>query len=217
MSQDPYLTARQQMVRNQICGRGITDERLLAVLERVPRERFVLPAELAAAFADRALPIEYGQTISQPYMVAAMTYCLKLASHHRVLEIGTGSGYQTAILASLSREVYTIERIGPLQGAARSLLESLGITNVIYHVGDGSLGWSEFAPYDRIIVTAGAPEVPPSLTGQLVDGGRMSIPIGAQGEQVLTVVERLGKKTHETPQFACRFVKLIGEQAWREE
>jgi len=217
MLTDPYRQARQRMVRDQIHARGITDERVLAVMEQVPRERFVSPAEQDAAFADRALPIEQGQTISQPYMVAAMTQCLHVEAQHRVLEIGTGSGYQTAILARLAREVYTIERLGPLQEAARSLLTSLGITNVIYRVGDGSVGWPQFAPFDRIMVTAGAPEVPPSLVRQLVDGGRMAIPIGERGEQILTVVERRGEKTHETPRFACRFVKLIGKEAWKDD
>jgi len=214
MLTDPYRQARQRMVRDQIRARGITDGRMLAVMEQVPRERFVSPAEQDAAFADRALPIDCGQTISQPYMVAAMTQCLQVEAHHRVLEIGTGSGYQTAILARLAREVYTIERLKSLQEAARSLLTSLGITNVIYRVGDGSVGWPEFAPFDRIMVTAGAPEVPPSLAGQLTDGGRIAIPVGEQGEQILTVVERRGAKICETPRFACRFVRLIGREAW---
>lgn len=217
MLTDPYRQARERMVQDQIRARGITDERLLTVMEQVPREQFVPPAEQSSAFSDRALPIDWGQTISQPYMVAAMTQCLQLEAQHCVLEIGTGSGYQTAILARLAREVYTIERLKPLQDAARSLLTSLGITNVIYRVGDGSIGWPEFAPFDGIMVTAGAPEVPPSLARQLVDGGRMAIPIGEQGEQILIVVERRGEKIHETPRFACRFVKLIGQEAWQDE
>lgn len=214
MLTDPYRQARQRMVRDQIRARGITDERLLAVMEQIPRERFISPAEQSSAFADRALPIDFGQTISQPYMVAAMTQCLQLEAHHCVLEVGTGSGYQTAILARLAREVYTIERVEPLQDAARTLLTSLGVTNVIYRIGDGSIGWPERAPFDRIMVTAGAPEVPPALTRQLIDGGRMAIPVGEPGEQILTVVERRGEKVHETPQFACRFVRLIGQEAW---
>ena len=134
----------------------------------------------------------------------------------QVLEIGTGSGYQTAILARLACEVYTIERIGELQNSARALLASLGITNVSYRTGDGSLGWPEQAPFDRIIVTAGAPEVPPSLTAQLTDSGRLVIPVGGRDEQILTIVERTGPHTREVPRFACRFVKLIGREAWRE-
>jgi len=215
MLTDPYRQARQRMVRDQIRARGITDVRVLAVMEQVPRERFVSPAEPDAAFSDRALPIDCGQTISQPYMVAAMTQYLQVETHHRVLEIGTGSGYQTAILARLAREVYTIERLKSLQEAARSRLTSLGITNVIYRIGDGTVGWPQFAPFDRIMVTAGAPEVPPSLTCQLTDGGRIAIPVGDQGEQILTVVERRGDKMHETPRFACRFVRLIGREAWQ--
>ncbi|NLX20612.1 MAG: protein-L-isoaspartate(D-aspartate) O-methyltransferase [Phycisphaerae bacterium] len=204
------------MVREQIRARGITSERVLAVMEQVPRERFVPERDRPDAFCDRALSIACGQTISQPFMVAAMTDCLGLEGHHRVLEIGTGSGYQTAILARLACEVYTIERIGELQNSARALLASLGITNVSYRTGDGSLGWPEQAPFDRIIVTAGAPEVPPSLTAQLTDSGRLVIPVGGRDEQILTIVERTGPHTREVPRFACRFVKLIGREAWRE-
>lgn len=216
MCTDPYLDARQRMVREQIRARGITSERVLTAMEQVPRERFVPERDRPDAFCDRALSIACGQTISQPFMVAAMTDCLGLEGHHRVLEIGTGSGYQTAILARLACEVYTIERIGELQNSARALLASLGITNVSYCTGDGSLGWPEQAPFDRIIVTAGAPEVPPSLTAQLTDSGRLVIPVGGRDEQILTIVERTGPHTREVPRFACRFVKLIGREAWRE-
>ncbi len=216
MCTDPYLDARQRMVREQIRARGIASERVLTAMEQVPRERFVPEQDRPDAFCDRALSIACGQTISQPFMVAAMTDCLGLDRHHRVLEIGTGSGYQTAILARLAREIYTIERIGELQNSARALLESLGITNISYRTGDGSLGWPEQAPFDRIIVTAGAPEVPPSLTAQLTDSGRLVIPVGGRDEQILTIVERTGPHTREMPRFACRFVKLIGREAWRE-
>jgi len=202
------------MVAEQIRARRITDPRVLEAMERVPRERFVSPESVAEAFSDRALPIACGQTISQPYIVAAMTAQLELQSGHRVLEVGTGSGYQTAILACLARHVYTIERVEPLQTAARELLASLGIDNVSYRIGDGSAGWPEAAPFDCIIVTAGAPDIPQPLERQLADGGRLVIPVGAADEQTLTVLERIGNRTREKPQFPCRFVKLIGREAW---
>jgi len=215
MSADSHRSHRQRMVREQVRARGIRDERLLAVLEDVPRERFVPVGYRYDAFGDRALPIDCGQTSSPPSMVAAMTAALDVRPEHRVLEIGTGSGYQTAILARLARTVYTVERIGLLLDGARERLESLGIRNVEYRLGDGSLGWPDHAPYDRILVTAGAPEVPDALVDQLVDAGRLVIPVGDEIEQMLTVVDRLGPKRRETPQFPCRFVKLIGQQGWR--
>ena len=214
--EDSYLIHRQRMVNEQIRRRGISDERVLSVMTRVPRECFVPAGDAAAAFSDQALSIGHGQTISQPYMVASMTAELKLQAQHRVLEIGTGSGYQTAILAELAAHVYTVERLEPLQAAARQLLESLQIANVSYLVGDGSAGWPEEAPFDRIMVTAGAPEVPGPLIEQLTDGGRLVIPVGGQNEQTLTVVEKRGGRIIEYPRYACRFVKLIGREAWRE-
>jgi len=204
------------MVDEQIRARGITNPRVLEAMEQVPRERFVPESQQPEAFADRALPIDCGQTISQPFMVASMTEHLCIESRHRVLEIGTGSGYQTAILARLASHVYTVERIAALQEKAHRLLESLGITNVSYRVGDGSVGWPEFEPYDRILVTAGAPEVPKPLLEQLVDGGRLVIPIGGRHEQTLTIVDRRGGKTIEMPRYACRFVQLIGREGWPE-
>jgi len=206
----------KRMVDEQIRARGITDARVLEVMERVPRDRFVLPDQASHAFEDRALGIALGQTISQPYVVSAMTAALQLEPQHRVLEVGTGSGYQTAILASLASAVYTIERLEPLLTAAQALLTSLGIQNVCYRVGDGSLGWREAAPFDGIIVTAAAPEAPRSLVDQLADGGRLVIPVGGPREQNLTVVERIGTTLRERPSFACRFVKLIGKEAWPE-
>lgn len=205
------------MVDQQIRARNVTDQRVLDAMEQVPRERFILPESAEEAFSDRALPIDCGQTISQPYIVAAMTAHLAVRREHRVLEIGTGSGYQTAILARLAREVYTIERVEPLQSAARSLLTSLGVRNVWYRVDDGSVGWPEAAPFDRIMVTAAAPEIPRSLVDQLVDGGRLVIPVGPAEEQTLTTVERIGYRTTETLRFPCRFVKLIGREGWPEE
>jgi protein-L-isoaspartate(D-aspartate) O-methyltransferase len=204
------------MVDEQIRSRGITDQRVLSAMVQIPRERFVPQTEAAAAFSDQALAIGQGQTISQPYMVASMTQELNLQPQHRVLEIGTGSGYQTAILAKLAQHVYTIERLEPLQTAARQLLQSLEINNVSYRLGDGSIGWKEQAPFDGIIVTAGAPQVPQTLIDQLLDDGRLVIPVGGHAEQILTVVQRQGLKTIETPRYPCRFVKLIGKQAWKE-
>ncbi len=214
MQPDPHLPKRRSMVEAQIRRRGVTDERVLAAMEEIPRERFVVEADADAAFNDSALPIACGQTISQPFMVASMTAHLEVRPEHRVLEVGTGSGYQTAILARLGYHVFTIERLAPLQEAARERLASLGIHNVSYRVGDGTAGWPEEAPFDRIMVTAGAPEVPRSLLDQLIEGGRMVIPVGDTGDQILTVVERLHGKTRETPGYPCRFVKLIGAEAW---
>ena len=216
MAPESYGFARKRMVDEQIRARGITDPRVIEVMEQVPRERFMPASQVHEAFSDRALPIDCGQTISQPFMVASMTEHLDVHSQHCVLEIGTGSGYQTAILARLAAHVYTIERLAPLQEEAHRLLDSLGITNVSYLVGDGSLGWPEFAPFDRIIVTAGAPETPRALVDQLVDGGRLVIPLGGRSEQTLTVVDRREGKTIEMPRYACRFVQLIGRQAWPE-
>ena len=148
------------MVEEQIRARGIADKRVLRLMVEMPRERFIPAAEQHGAFSDRAVPLDCGQTVSQPFMVAAMTEYLQVEPEHRVLEIGTGSGYQTAILARLAREVYTVERLTSLQEQARTLLESMDIRNVAYRTGDGSIGWAEMAPFDRIMVTAGAPDVP---------------------------------------------------------
>ncbi|HOB73338.1 MAG TPA: protein-L-isoaspartate(D-aspartate) O-methyltransferase [Phycisphaerae bacterium] len=211
---DPFEKDRRRMVEEQIRARGILDGRVLAVMERVPRERFVPPAGQIFAYADQALALPAGQSISQPFVVAAMTEALAIQPQHRILEIGTGSGYQTAILAELAAEVYTIERIEPLQRTAREVLAMLGILNVSYRTGDGTLGWPEAAPFDGIIVTAAAPDAPRTLLNQLVDGGRLVIPVGGETEQTLMVIERTGAGLHQTPQFPCRFVKLIGEEGW---
>lgn len=206
--------ARRRMVAEQIRARGISDPRVLAAMEEVPRERFVPPESRGQAFADRALPIAGGQTISQPYIVADMTACLDIQPHHRVLEIGTGSGYQTAILARLAGEVFTVERIESLLTAARTLLESMGIHNVHYRVGDGSLGWPQHAPFDRIMVTAATPRVPQALLDQLAESGRLVAPVGGQTDQILTLIRREQGRLIETPRIPVRFVKLIGDQAW---
>ncbi|HSW45427.1 MAG TPA: protein-L-isoaspartate(D-aspartate) O-methyltransferase [Phycisphaerae bacterium] len=208
--------ARIRMVAEQIRARGIADPHVLEAMEQVPREKFVPIARQHEAFSDRALPIDCGQTISQPFMVASMTDLLDVQPHHRVLEIGTGSGYQAAILVRLAGHVYTIERLTELQAKARQMLETLGFMNISYRVGDGTLGWPEEAPFDRIMVTAGAPEVPKALAEQLVDGGRLIIPLGGRHEQTLTVVDRRAGRTIEMPRYACRFVQLIGQEAWPE-
>jgi protein-L-isoaspartate(D-aspartate) O-methyltransferase len=206
----------QHRLINQLRDRGIRDERVLAAMEGVPRERFV-PAEYQyAAFDDHALPIAAGQTISQPYMVALMTEALALAGPETVLEIGTGSGYQCAILSRLARHVISIERIASLAETARQRLETLGCTNVEMHVGDGSLGYRARAPYDGIIVTAGAPEIPRELYEQLAEGGRLVIPIGADRPQILKVVTRTPKGPIVVDGCACSFVPLIGSAAWPE-
>ncbi|MEA2513301.1 MAG: protein-L-isoaspartate(D-aspartate) O-methyltransferase [Thermomicrobiales bacterium] len=194
---------------------GIRDDRVLAAIGDVPRERFVPTASGDQAWANAALPIGAGQTISQPYIVALMTAALRLSGDERVLEIGTGSGYQAAILAALAAEVVTVERHASLAVAAESLLRDLGYANVRVVVGDGTIGWPECAPYDRIIVTAGAPRVPAPLIAELSqDGGRLVIPVGEPDNQVLLVVERHGDRTTEQPLGPVRFVPLIGRAGW---
>ena len=204
----------KEMVRRQIAARGISDPRVLAVMRDVPRERFVPPDYLGEAYADHPLPIGDGQTISQPYMVALMLECLRLRGHERVLEIGTGSGYQTALLAELCAEVYTIERIAALAEAARDRLSEMGCANVHTRIADGTLGWPEAAPFDGIIVSAAAPRVPPPLLEHLAAGGRMAIPVGGVNGQELIVAERVGKSFSETRVCGCIFVKLVGEEGW---
>jgi protein-L-isoaspartate(D-aspartate) O-methyltransferase len=203
-------------IDEQLVARGIGDPRVLEAMARVPREAFVPEASRALAYADRALPLACGQTISQPFMVASMTEALQLTGAERVLEVGTGSGYQTAILASLAHEVITIERWPELAGAARARLAALGYRNVTVIVGDGTLGDPSHAPFDRILVTAGAPHVPEPLKQQLVpDGGVLVIPIGSSGHQRLTVVSRHADRFTESVGEACVFVPLVGEEGWR--
>ena len=209
--------ARQQMVRLQLSARNISDPQVLKVMGQLPRELFIPEQWRHIAYEDRAVPIGAQQTISQPYMVALMTEQLKLSGEHKVLEIGTGCGYQTAILAKLVGQVYTVERIEALSQRARTVLEILKIKTVQYLPGDGSLGWKQFAPYDRIMITAGAPDVPEPLIDQLYDGGIMIVPTGPVEAQTLTKVVKQGPKLKKTALLACRFVKLYGQQAWPEE
>lgn len=203
------------MVSTQLRRRGIDDPGVLAALARVPRERFVPSIQIPFACDDRALGIGHGQTISQPYMVALMTQALGVEPDHRVLEIGTGSGYQTAVLAALDAQVYSIERVPELAERARAILADLHIANVQIRAGDGSLGWPEEAPFDRILVTAGAPSVPRPLLDQLdPDNGRLVAPIGPREMQNLVVVERHGTEWVTEKLLECRFVPLLGREAW---
>ena len=204
------------MVEGQLRSRGLRDERLLAAFARVPRHRFIPGRSAILAYDDHPVAIGHGQTISQPYMVAWMTDELGLTGAERVLEIGTGSGYQTAILAELAARVYTVERIAELSDGAARLLGELGYANIEFRVGDGTVGWSEEGPFDRIMVTAGAPTIPPTLLDQLAEGGRLAMPVGGRGGQDLTVVERRGGKLRRQSRGGCIFVPLIGKEGWPE-
>ena len=208
---------REKMVATQIEARGIHDHRVLEAMRKVPRHLFVGEALDYQAYGDFPLPIGEGQTISQPYIVAEMTQALELKKDDRVLEIGTGSGYQTAILAELAFRVYTIERVRELFIKARKLLDQLRYHNVIAKCSDGTLGWPDESPFEAIIVTAGAPEVPEKLVQQLIIGGRIVIPVGDRWSQTLLQVRRHPDGIQETDLGGCRFVKLIGEQGWKEE
>lgn len=207
---------RERMVAEQLIPRGISDKKVLAAFRKVPRHYFV-PADLQErSYDDYPLPIGNQQTISQPYMVALMTQSLGLRGGEKVLEIGSGSGYQTAILAEMAKEVYSVERIDLLATQAEKALKSIGYTNFKIKVGDGTLGWDEYAPYDAIIVTAAAPGVPESLVKQLKDGGRIVIPIGNGYMQILTIVEKNGDKLTTKEVCGCAFVPLIGKEGWAE-
>jgi len=212
--EEQFGPAAQAMVDRHLAPRGIDDARVLEAMRTIPRHVFVNPGDDDRAYADAALPTQADQTISQPYIVAAMTQLLRIAPTHRVLEIGTGSGYQTAILAQLAGEVVTIERDADLAARAAGTLAEFGYQNVRIEVGDGTLGFPGAAPYDRILVTAGAPETPPALIEQLGEGGRLVIPIGGRDEQVLTTVIKEGGEVRHVREFACRFVPLTGAQGW---
>ena len=202
------------MVDTQLRGRGICDPAVLAAFEDVPREMFVPPDRVAEAYGDHPIPIGAGQTISQPYVVALMVQELAVQSTHRVLDIGTGSGYQTAILAKLAGHVYAIERIESLAKQACGTLARLGMDNVTLCVDDGSGGWPEEAPFDGIICGAAAPEVPQSWAHQLADGGRIVAPAGGESAQILAVIEKHGDELTRRDICDVRFVKLIGKQGW---
>ena len=211
---DPALR-REEMVERQLRKRGVRDERVLAAMLSVPRHEFV-PADLAGeAYGDRPLPIGHGQTISQPFMVAAMAEALRLSGSERVLEIGTGCGYQAAVLSLLGREVHTIEMHEDLAAEAGERLRRLGYNNVLVHVGDGTLGWPDAAPYEAIMVTAAAPDVPPPLVAQLAEAGHLIVPVGTPDEQRLLYLEKHGDALTQHALYHCRFVPLIGQYGWK--
>jgi len=209
--------ARARMVREQLQPRGIIDPMVLEVMNRVPRHLFVDDALHAQAYGDFPLPIGDGQTISQPYMVALMTQLLGLTGQERVLEIGTGCGYQTAVLAALCERVYTVERIKALHVRARRVFDRLHIFNLLCKIDDGTLGWPEYAPYDAIIVTAAGPAVPEPLVGQLADPGVLVIPVGERGNQQLVVVRKRDGEVASRTVEDVRFVSLIGDHGWQEQ
>jgi protein-L-isoaspartate(D-aspartate) O-methyltransferase len=210
-----YIEERCRMVDNQIAGRGVQDERVLEAMKAVPRHSFVQPEYQYLAYTDGPLPIGNGQTISQPYIVALMTELLELKGNEKVLEVGTGSGYQAAILGYLCREVHSIERHAELARYAAKILEQLGFDNVEVHVGDGTLGLPALAPFDAIIVTAGAPNVPQVLLDELADYGRLVIPVGSRGGQYLERWRRQGENFRHEILLPVAFVPLIGDGGWR--
>lgn len=214
---DRYIKQRMKMVDTQIRARGIRNPRVLKALEKVPRHLFVNEALRDQAYNDNPLPIDGGQTISQPYIVALMTEALELTGSEKVLEIGTGSGYQAAVLAELVDHVFSIDRIASLAGNARRLLESLNYYNIAIRVGDGTLGWKDEAPFDAIMVTAGAPDMPKTLVEQIAVGGRLVVPVGGRHSQVLMKLTRLSESVNDVKKEdlgGCRFVDLIGEYGW---
>lgn len=213
---DPFAAARCDMIEKQLRRRGITDARVLAAMAAVPRQEFVPEDLRASAYEDSPLPIGEGQTISQPYIVAAMTSALRLEGGERVLEIGTGCGYQAAVLSRLAAQVFTVELRAPLARAAAERLERLRCTNVHLHCGDGTLGLPEFAPYDAILVAAAAPTVPSPLVPQLAEGGRMIVPVGEENDQELRLLTKKGGRITARILDPCRFVRLVGRYGWTE-
>jgi protein-L-isoaspartate(D-aspartate) O-methyltransferase len=211
-----YQRLREEMVRQQIEARGITDPAVLAAMRKVPRHLFVSEALRDQAYGDFPLPIGEQQTISQPFIVAEMTQALALRREDRVLEIGTGSGYQAAVIAEIAYRVYTIERLRLLYLQARKLFDELRLFSIVTRYGDGTKGWEEESPFDAIIVTAGAPEIPKALLNQLAEGGRLVAPVGNQHVQDLIRVVKDRRGLHQSNLGGCRFVKLVGEQGWKE-
>ena len=212
-----YERQRHEMVKNQIEARGVTDSKVIAALRKVPRHLFVSEALRDQAYGDFPLPIGEQQTISQPYIVAEMTQALQPAEGDRVLEIGTGSGYQAAVLAEIVFRVYTVERIYPLFVQTRKLFDKLKYHNIVTKYSDGTVGWEDEGSFDGIIVTAGAPEIPKFLVSQLAVGGRMVIPVGNQYSQELIKLYKNERGIHKTNLGGCRFVKLVGEYGWSEQ
>jgi len=209
-----FSKAREEMINYQIKRRGIKDEKVIQAMKIIPREKFVLPENEKEAYLDSPLPIGLGQTISQPYMVALMTECLSLKGNEKVLEIGTGSGYQAAILSKIVKEVFTIERFEALASRAEKIFQTLGINNIKVIVGDGTAGLREYSPYDGIIVTAGAPEIPKVLIEELVEGGRIVIPVGNSFLQDLLRGIKVKGKLRIQNYGGCVFVPLVGKYGW---
>lgn len=213
-----YAIARRRMVEDQVVARGVRDQRVIDAMLRVSRHLFVPEALAAQAYSDFPLPIGERQTISQPYMVAVMSEALQLKGGEKVLEVGTGSGYQAAVLALLARQVFSLERIPALARQARRTLDKCGFARVNVRVTDGTFGWEEEAPFDGIVVTAGAPSIPQPYRNQLAIGGRLVIPVGDRLSQVLVRVTRLSERDfREERLLGCRFVPLVGDHGWREE
>ena len=215
MTTADFDAPRETMVQTQLEGRDIRDKGVLAAMGKVSRDRFVRKEHRRRAYHDSALPIDCGQTISQPYMVALMTQAMELSGGETVLEVGTGSGYQTAILAELAREVVSIERHEQLSAAAAALLGELAYGNLTLVVGDGTLGWPGKAPYDRIMVTAAGEKCPQSLFEQLAEGGLIVIPVGGREHQILQTIRKLDGRPQVSESIACRFVPLVGVDGWK--
>ena len=211
-----YESERKRMVGEQIVARGVIDQRVLAAMRKVPRHEFLPEAMRGMAYGDHALPLGEGQTMSQPYMVAVMTELLDIKETDRVLEIGTGSGYQAAVLAELCEKVYTVERVKILADKARTTLDRLGYKSVAIKVYDGTYGWKDMAPFDAIMVTAGAPDIPAPLVEQLREGGRIVIPVGERYGQVLVKAVKSAEGIITQKSIPCIFVPLIGNHGWKD-
>lgn len=211
-----YAGQRRKMIEEQLINRGVKDAKVLAAMNSVPRHFFVQESFHHKAYGDHPLPIGGSQTISQPYIVGAMTEALQLQGHERVLEIGTGSGYQTAILAEIADKVFTIERIKSIARTAKTKLDQLGYANILYKIFDGTYGWRDQSPYDAILVTAAGPDIPKTLIEQVIDGGRIVAPVGEQGAQTLSVLTKVGSRTRIKKLTGCSFVPLIGKYGWPE-
>ena len=212
-----YQRQREAMVKNQIEARGVSDPKTLDAMRRVPRHLFVSEALMDQAYNDHPLPIGEQQTISQPYIVAMMTEALQLTEEDRVLEIGTGSGYQAAVLAEMAYRVYTIERNRTLYQNARQIFDKLGYYSIIAKYSDGTIGWKEESPFDAIIVTAGGPEIPEPLVRQLAQGGRMVVPVGSSFSQKMIKLVKDERGIHQSELGGCRFVRLVGQHGWKSD
>lgn len=214
---DIYSRTRTAMVESHVVGRGIKDRGVIEAMRIVPRHLFVEEALYAQAYGDSPLPIGYKQTISQPYMVALMTEALGLTGKEKVLEIGCGSGYHTAVLSMVSDKVYAVERVRQIAVKARKVLDTLCLPNVIMKIGDGTLGWPEEAPFDAIMAAASSPDIPPVYMEQLAEGGRLVMPVGGDNSQTLLRLTKRGGKARREILGACRFVRLIGRHGWKED